>query len=151
LCPWGFEVDHLSFPRKRWTVLESLRRVGILLYLIDLLLNSNVRTPSKGHCDEFLDMPLPCARDLWQPLSNPEWQRQYQDDLAAKRRKGSCALSLRNLLRLRQPAIGVIETCMMESLEEEFAEWCEKADDLSMLLWMSQMVEGDGRPACARF
>ena len=29
---------------------------------------------------------------------------------------------------------------------EELAEWCERADDLSMLLWMALTVEGEGQP-----
>lgn len=28
---------------------------------------------------------------------------------------------------------------------EELAEWCEKVDDLSMLLWMAITVEGEGQ------
>ena len=171
LCPWGFEVDQIRFLRSRWTVVESLRRhvkpigrfflhladsqslrhaltshrIGALLYLIDLLLNSSARSPSKGHCDEFFDMPLPCVRELWQPISDREWNQRYQEDFAAKRLKGGCNLSLRNLLRLRQPSIVCLPTAATHDLAEEFAEWCERADDLSMLLWMSLMVEGDGR------
>jgi len=90
-------------------------------------------------------MPLPCVRELWQPISDREWNQRYQEDFAAKRLKGGCNLSLRNLLRLRQPSIVCLPTAATHDLAEEFAEWCERADDLSMLLWMSLMVEGDGR------
>ena len=122
-----------------------LRRIGSLLYLIDLLLNSSARAPSKGHCNEFFDMPLPCGRDLWQPISDREWKKRYDKDLTSKRQRGSCVLSLRNLLRLRQSSLAGPSTSATSDIAEEFAEWCEKADDLSMLLWMSLTIEGDGR------
>jgi hypothetical protein len=30
-------------------------------------------------------------------------------------------------------------------VEEELSEWCERAHDLSMLLWMALTVEGEGQ------
>jgi hypothetical protein len=92
-------------------------------------------------------MPLPCSRDLWQPVSDRDWRKRFQKDVEARKQKGRRGLTLGMLLLIRQSAAcgEDITKSARDGLAEELAEWCERADDLSMLLWMALTVEGDGQ------
>lgn len=92
-------------------------------------------------------MPLPCSREMWQPISDKDWTKRYQEDTEARKQKGQQGLTLGMLLLIRQSAAcgEDITLSAREGLAEELAEWCERADDLSMLLWMGLTVEGDGQ------
>ena len=124
-------------------------RIGCLLYLIDLLLKLDTETPSSGDCPEFFDMPLPCVRELWQPMSDKEWKKRHQDHAESAKRKGRRGLTLRHLFLPRQSSSKSqhqdVSKPKTADFEEELAEWCEKADDLSMLLWLALTVEGEGQ------
>jgi hypothetical protein len=119
----------------------TLFRIGCLLYLFDLLLQIETRTPSKGNCREFLHMLLPCVRELWEPISDRDWKKRYQEYIDNNKRKARRGLTLGHLLLLRQYSSKFEEP----AFAEELAEWCERADDLSMLLWMALTVEGEGQ------
>lgn len=127
--------------------LTMLHRIGSLLYLFDLLLHIDIETPSRGDCDDFFDMPLPCVRELWQPISDREWKKRYQEHVTVKDREGRRGLTLRDLFLLKQSSARGerIAKSEISEVEEELAEWCGKADDLSMLLWMGLSVEGEGQ------
>lgn len=118
-----------------------------MLYLFDLLLQLDTRTPSKGDCDEFFELPLPCYRELWEPVSDRDWKKRYQEYIQSKKQKGRVGLTLGNLLLTRQAAAhGVdITKAARPGFPEELNEWCERTDDLSMLLWMALTVEGEGQ------
>lgn len=118
-----------------------------MLYLFDLLLQVDTQTPSKGDCDEFFELPLPCYRELWEPVSDRDWKKRYEEYVQAKNQRGRVGLTLGNLLLTRQAAAhGVdITKAARPGFPEELAEWCERTDDLSMLLWMALTVEGEGQ------
>ncbi|KAJ5810647.1 uncharacterized protein N7503_002865 [Penicillium pulvis] len=147
LGTWASNMDQSCPSRSHWVFVESLRRVGCLLYLIDLLLRVDTQTPSTGDCAEFFDMPLPCSREMWQPISDKDWTKRYQEDAETRKQKGRQGLTLGMLLLIRQSAAcgEDITISARKGLAEELAEWCERADDLSMLLWMGLTVEGDGQ------
>ena len=92
-------------------------------------------------------MPLPCVRELWQPISDKEWKKRYRENVAAKEKEGRKGLTLRDLFLLKQSSARGEKIAKFGSSdrEEELAEWCERADDLSMLLWMALTVEGEGQ------
>ncbi|KAJ5590494.1 hypothetical protein N7450_004466 [Penicillium hetheringtonii] len=146
---WGLDEDSVFTSRGRWTFVESLRRIGCLLYLIDLLLHLDTETPSSGDCPEFFDMPLPCVRELWEPMPTREWKKRHRDHVESAKRKGRRGLTLRHLFLLRQSSSKGQHQDFSQSnspdFEEELSEWCEKADDLSMLLWVALTVEGKGQ------
>lgn len=128
-------------------ILIVIHRIGCLLYLFDLLLQVDTQTPSTGDCPEFFDMPLPCHRELWEPISDKDWKKRHQEDVESKRKNGRQGLTLGKLLMYRQSAAHGEDPAKSErpGFEEELAEWCEKVDDLSMLLWMAITVEGEGQ------
>jgi hypothetical protein len=144
IVDWTLDADEWIESREQWVLVESIRRLACILYLIDLLLQSDAKTPSKGNCDTFWNMPLPCYRELWQASSDEEWNMEYDNLRKSKRRKG---ITLGELLQLRQNSRldEVVRTCGGCDIAEELSEWCEKADDLSMLLWMALTVEGEGQ------
>lgn len=102
----------------------------------------------KGECPEFVDVPLLCARELWQPVSDRDWNKRYQEEISLKQLKGRRGLTMGNLLLLRQSLIQGDNSYQVENpdLSAELAEWVERVDDLSMLLWMSFTLTDQGRP-----
>lgn len=127
-----------------WALI-TLHRIGCLLYLFDLLLQTDAQSPLRGDCPEFFDMPLPCVRELWQSISDRDWKKRYQEDVNAKKQKGRRGLTLKHLLLLRQSSLYIEDLTKPGSPDfaEELAEWCERVDDFSMLLWMALTVEGE--------
>ena len=111
--------------------------MGCVLYLFDLLLQSHVRTPSKGNCETFWNMPLPCSGEVWtSTISTPHRTTRTQGH----------RLTLGDLLLLRRnPRLDGLAKLRRPTLITEIAEWCETADDLSTLLWMALSVEGEGQ------
>ncbi|KAF2828416.1 hypothetical protein CC86DRAFT_465250 [Ophiobolus disseminans] len=142
MCAWGLDIDLICTTRHEWLLVESMRRIGCLLYLVDLLLQIDGQSPSSGECPEFINMPLPCVRELWQPITDREWKRRYQEERDACKQKGRKGLIFGDLLMLKRSSSN-----MATGFEpkEELTDWCERADDLSMLLWMALSLEGEGQ------
>jgi hypothetical protein len=92
-------------------------------------------------------MPLPCVRELWQPSSDREWKKQYQDDLESRKAKGRRGLTFRHLTMLRRSSLYGESLANHEQydLAGELAEWVEKLDDLTTVLWIAFTVEGAGQ------
>ncbi|KAL6894809.1 hypothetical protein GGI43DRAFT_424669 [Trichoderma evansii] len=140
-------LDYASLHRSKWAIVESQRRIACLMYLIDLLLHIRGQTPSKGRCPEFVHLPLPCTRELWQLISDRDWKKRYNEENNSKIMKGNRGLTMGNLFLLRQSLSrgeNFLKTAKAD-LAKELAEWVEKVDDLSMLLWMAVTLEGDGQ------
>lgn len=80
-------------------------------------------------------------------MSDNEWEKRYQDHINSGKRKGRRGLTLRDLFLVKQSSARGQDVTKPESpeFEEELAEWCEKVDDLSMLLWMALTMEGEGQ------
>ncbi|KAK5996384.1 hypothetical protein PT974_01718 [Cladobotryum mycophilum] len=147
VCSWGLDATYLCISRSKWVFVESMNRVGCLLYLADLLLHVDAKSPSKGECPEFIDVPLPCARELWQPISDKEWKKRYQEDISSKMLRGRQGLTMGNLFSLRQSLVygENLYTIGKPDFADELAEWVESVDELSMLLWMAFTLEGEGQ------
>lgn len=90
-------------------------------------------------------MPLPCVRELWQPLSDREWKKRYREDVDARKLKGRQGLTFQNLISFRRTSKAQNNLFSDPTSEEQLSEWCEKSDDFSMLLWMALTVEGEGQ------
>lgn len=122
----------------------TVRRTGCLLYLVDLLLHIDGQTPSNGECPEFVDVPLPCASKLWQPISDRDWSKRYQKDRDLKKLKGRRGLTMGNLFLFRRLLTHGDNSYKIgkPDLPDELSEWVEKVDGLSMLLWISFTLEG---------
>lgn len=126
---------------------KKFLRSACLMYLMDLLLHIRGQTPSKGRCPEFVHLPLPCTRELWQPISDRDWRKRYNEENNSNIMKGNRGLTMGNLFLLRQSLSrgeNFLKTAKA-NLAKELAEWVEKVDDLSMLLWMAVALEGDGQ------
>ncbi|KAH7400927.1 hypothetical protein DE146DRAFT_478613 [Phaeosphaeria sp. MPI-PUGE-AT-0046c] len=122
LCLWVLSAIHVCSSRNEWILMESMRRIVCLIYFYDLLLQTKWQGPSSGECPDFFSMPLPCSRELWQKRMS---------------------LTFEHLFSARRAYLrGVI---VASDLTNEIAEWCEKADDLSVLLWIAHTVEGEGQ------
>jgi hypothetical protein len=111
------------------------------------LFQIDTQTPSTGDCQEFFDLPLPCHRELWEPISDKDWRKRHEKDIESKTQKVKFGLTLGNLLLFRQSAARgeVIIQSERPGFAEELAERGEKVDDLSILLWMAVSVEGEGQ------
>lgn len=116
------------------------------MYIFDLLVQSTAGTPSRGNCDLFWYMPLPCSLDLWQSTTDSEWSKHYQEEVTRGNKATTQTLTLRHLLLLRQAKMLEQEI----DFAEELGSWCSDADDLSTLLWLALTVEGDGQTSIHR-
>lgn len=141
ITAWTDGDSHSCPSRQDWLLTESLRRLGCTLYLFDLLTQSTARTPSKGNCDTFWYMPLPCPRALWEPATDADWSILYRQHLDIQKQHFKQKLTLRHLLHFRQAKL----TGRPVDFADELADWCENVDDLSTLLWLALTVEGDGQ------
>jgi hypothetical protein len=90
-------------------------------------------------------MPLPCVRELWQSLPDRDWKKLYQEDSNAKKLRGRHGLSFRHLIMLRRASLYGEQVLDGSETADEIAEWCEKMDDLSVLLWIAITIEGEGQ------
>ncbi|KAL6802770.1 hypothetical protein GGI42DRAFT_32132 [Trichoderma sp. SZMC 28013] len=147
MSSWAIDIEYIQSSRSGWVFAESMRRTGLLLYLVDLLLHNNAESPSKGKCPEFINFPLPCTRDLWQPISDREWKKRYNEEISSKIEKGRGSLTMGNLFLLRRSLSrgDDITGTGKDELAKELSEWVERVDDLSMLLWMALTLEGEGQ------
>jgi hypothetical protein len=109
------------------------------------LLQTDIQGPSTEDCQDFFDMPLPCVRELWQPVSDRDWKKLHQEESNAKKLKERRGLSFRHLIMLRRASLYGEQVIDGSEMADEIAEWCEKVDDLSMLLWIAITVEGAGQ------
>ena len=137
----------MSFALDTKPLAQSPSRLGCLFYMIDLLFHIEGRTPSIGQCPEFVDLPLPCIRELWEPVSDREWEKRYQQHVAFKDQRRARGLTLGNLVLLRQSQLHgeKLDHCWEPGVADEMAEWCEKVDDFSKLVWMAFMIECSGQ------
>ncbi|KAK7217784.1 hypothetical protein V2G26_005787 [Clonostachys chloroleuca] len=140
-------VDYICSSRSGWAFMESIRRVGCLLYLIDLLFHVDARTPSRGDCPEFVDLPLPSARGLWQPMCHEDWKKRYEEDIHSRKLKGTRQLTMGDLFMLKKSGINSDQVFQStkDSITEEISEWVKEVDDFSMLLWLAFTLEGGGQ------
>ncbi|KAF2028048.1 hypothetical protein EK21DRAFT_70684 [Setomelanomma holmii] len=148
VCIWGLDARHVCLSRVEWVFLESLRRIYCVLFLIDLLLRTDGPTPASEECPEFYGMPLPCSRDLWQTESDLDWQKRYQEHIGKRAVRGGQGPTFRDLLAAGWPSRQKDRLIRPDNVQSgnELANWCENADDLSMLLWMALTIERDTEP-----
>ncbi|KAH6693669.1 hypothetical protein F5X68DRAFT_258547 [Plectosphaerella plurivora] len=140
------DVEPDRVERDDWIFLETLKRVGCLLYMIDLLLNIEGRTPSRGQCPEAICVTLPCNSVLWGTVADDEWRWRHQELTMANRKRGGRMLTLGDLLLLKSPLLpGETDEAFGRGVEDQLSEWSENADDFGMLLWMAMMLERDGQ------
>lgn len=87
-------------------------------------------------------MPLPSTRELWQAATVEEWSRLYyaQDSPKETSRLG---LVFGHLGSARRASL--YGEYVANDVMTAVTEWCEKADDLNMLLWIALTVEGEGQ------
>lgn len=118
-------------------------RVICLIYMYDVLLHTKWEGPSSGECSDFFTMPLPCTRELWQTSTDEEWSRLYYAEHNTNITEERMNLTFEHLLSVRRASLhGEYVT---SDLTNAVAKWCEKADDLSMLLWIALTIEGEGQ------
>ncbi len=125
----------------------SHNRLACVLYLLDLLLQLDVQTPSRGTCITFWEMPLPCSGAIWQATSEHLWKPLWQEVLANRIRQRWTGLTLGDVLMLRQSnrLDQAVAKAGGSALAEELVDWCDHADDLSMALWTAFAIDGEGQ------
>ncbi len=95
----------------------------------------------REYCGGHADLPLPCTRELWEPVTDGEWARRYQQDLASKEHWRPGPLRVGDLM-LPQRCLGGEPTQPAEyDVADELAAWCEKVDEFGTLLWVSTMLD----------
>ncbi|KAH8121912.1 hypothetical protein LI328DRAFT_171229 [Trichoderma asperelloides] len=130
-----------SVIRQEWILRESTRRTICVLYGIELLLDVFREDPDHVKCRGLENVPLPCTRDLWEPVPDSVWIRRYQNSMSLQHGyETMCLGTIQSsifLLRGRTTEIGSKQSDSHEAI----SHWCEEADELGTLVWMTIMVE----------
>ncbi|UNI24768.1 hypothetical protein JDV02_010492 [Purpureocillium takamizusanense] len=128
--------------RHDWIFIESARRTICVLYGIDLLFD--VFSEGLERCHGYLLVPLPCKRDLWEPVSDQVWKTRYRHSMSGHGGNSRDVLRIGALRASQDPSVTVSESggnspcsCDMSKV----SDWCEGADELGTLIWMAVMLE----------
>lgn len=120
---------------------DSYHRTICVLYGIELLLDVFREDPDHVKCRGLENVPLPCTRDLWEPVPDSVWIRRYQNSMSLQHGyETMCLGTIQSsifLLRGRTTEIGSKQSDSHEAI----SHWCEEADELGTLVWMTIMVE----------
>lgn len=120
---------------------NSTYRTICVLYGIELLLDVLREDPDHVKCRGLENVPLPCIRDLWEPVPDSVWIRRYQNSLSLHHGyENMCLGTIQSSIFLLRGRSTEIESKQSDS-HEAISHWCEEADELGTLVWMSIMVE----------
>ncbi|KAH7313553.1 hypothetical protein B0I35DRAFT_435433 [Stachybotrys elegans] len=137
---WKSSRTSLSpIDRQGWLLREGLRRSVCLSYGLELLLDVILSPLDHDVCGGYTQVPVPCTRDLWEPLSNSAWAARV------KGRKDE-VLTIHDLQHVKRRG-NADEAGRAMSIEKltDAASWCRGADDFGVLVWTACMMGGDVR------
>ncbi|EHK47674.1 hypothetical protein TRIATDRAFT_316706 [Trichoderma atroviride IMI 206040] len=127
--------------RQEWILREGTRRTICVLYGIELLLDVFKEDPDHVKCRGLENVPLPCTRDLWEPVPDPVWIRRYQNSVSLQHGVESmCLGTIQSSIFLLNGRSTDVESKQSDS-HEAISRWCEEADELGTLVWMTILVE----------
>ncbi|KAL7920989.1 hypothetical protein ACQKWADRAFT_296592 [Trichoderma austrokoningii] len=127
--------------RQEWTLREGTRRTICVLYGIELLLDVFSEDPDHMKCRGLENVPLPCTRDLWEPVPDSVWIRRYQESMALQQGyETMCLGKIQSSIFLLNGRDAEMESQPSDS-HEAVSRWCEEADELGTLVWMTILVE----------
>lgn len=120
---------------------NSTSRTICVLYGIELLLEVFSEDPDHVKCRGLENVPLPCTRDLWEPVPDPVWIRRYQNSMSLQHGvEGMCLGTIQSSIFLLNGRSTDGESKQSDS-HEAISRWCEEADELGTLVWMTVLVE----------
>lgn len=120
---------------------NSTPRTICVLYGIELLLEVFSEDPDHVKCRGLENVPLPCTRDLWEPVPDPVWIRRYQNSMSLQHGvEGMCLGTIQSSIFLLNGRSTDGESKQSDS-HEAISRWCEEADELGTLVWMTVLVE----------
>ncbi|KAJ9136925.1 hypothetical protein NKR23_g9571 [Pleurostoma richardsiae] len=115
--------------RGDWIQRESIRRTYCLFHIIELLLDVLVGSADAKKCGGFLTVPLPCVRELWEPVSNTDWGARYQRWTSSSGWEEP--LTVGDMARATKTHDRLMD----------LATWCEEIDEYGTLLWMARGLQ----------
>lgn len=120
---------------------NSTRRTICVLYGVELLLDVFNEDPDHMKCRGLENVPLPCTRDLWEPVPDSVWIRRYQNSMSLQKGyETMCLGTIQSSIFLLKGRSTEIESKQPDSYEA-ISHWCDEADELGTLVWMTIMVE----------
>lgn len=89
-------------------------------------------------------MALPSDRQLWEAVSDTEWHERYHDVMTTRASAGRRGLTVGDLLLCIKFSAtnGTGVGAGQGDIAEELGMWCDNADDLCMLLWLTVTMNG---------
>ncbi len=85
-------------------------------------------------------MPVPCVRDLWEPVANTEWRRRLRSVGGKCDRRDNLSIEDLRLCHQTQESLADSQTARIVD-DGSLVQWCEGADELGTLVWMAVMLE----------
>jgi len=121
-----------------------MHRTICVLYGMELLLDVFAREGNRHTCLGYIYIPLPCSRDLWEPVPDSEWARRYHQSISGHEKhiqESLCIGTIQTVL-LQSPTVSSGEEFSQLSIDRrEVTDWCERVDELGILIWMAIMLE----------
>ncbi|CAH0027958.1 unnamed protein product, partial [Clonostachys rhizophaga] len=129
-----------SLNRTEWNFRESVRRTICLLYGIELLIDVNLSHTDRASCGGYSLVPLPCSRDLWQPLSNEEWGHRFESQEKTNKMNRLLKLSDLQLSRRAMEPRSPFERSLVDP-SSEVTKWSRTLDEFGVLIWMAALLD----------
>lgn len=119
-----FDAQVAGFtPWKRWTIIESKRRINSVVRLMCQLYNLDAGLPHPCHRTAWTSSPLPASKLLWKASTEADWEAVRANDSFYRN------LSNQDLLYFK----GCTEVDGQPS-KEEWVRWYAGADELGILV-----------------
>lgn len=99
----------------------------------------NLSHTDRASCGGYSLVPLPCSRDLWQPLSNEEWG--YRFESQEKTNKTNRLLKLSDLQLSRRAMEPRGSERSTADPTPEVTKWSRTLDEFGVLIWMAALLD----------
>ncbi|KAF7563650.1 hypothetical protein G7046_g435 [Stylonectria norvegica] len=138
---WRTELSRGVPDRRKWLHRESIKRIAILIYIVELLMGEIIvpcsATAPTDH--SFRLTPLPANRNIWEARTNRAWKTHYERFVSA--RKSNETLTVGHVLKASQANnAGSFMysggTHYNDQIYADILRWCENLDAMGTLLWL---------------
>lgn len=119
-------------------------RTICILYGLELLLDVFTRGRNDQVCNCYIYVPLPCSKELWEPIPDAEWSTRYHEfslEQTEHPREFLNIGSIRSVLLRPSGGLGNEDMPLVNTDKESIANWCEKVDELGILVWAVIQLE----------
>ncbi|ETS73287.1 hypothetical protein PFICI_14892 [Pestalotiopsis fici W106-1] len=124
---------------REWALLESVRRLAGLLFVIEIVLGVVFGRTDTANCPGFANIPLPCPKNLWDYESKTSWP--YRVSRYTKSRSSGSHPTISDLVAASNSSADLQTIPLENQTFGKVVEWCQALDDLGTLVWMAVLLD----------